>query len=73
MHLTRVALPLAPFLTNASLRLPRIFLSLYMAHHPHSLYFILADFRERKPVAFDLVNLSFSSVTLFVVTLKAFL
>ena len=69
----RVVLPLAPFLTKASLRLPRIFLSLYIVHPPHSLYFILADFRERKPVAFDFVNPSFTSITLSVVILKAVL
>ena len=44
-----------------------------MVHPPYFLYFILADFRERKPVAFDFVNPSFTSVTLSVVILKAFL
>ena len=44
-----------------------------MAHPPHSLYFILADLQERKPVAFDFVNSSFTSVSLFVVILKAVL
>ena len=42
-----------------------------MAHPPHSLYFILADLRERKPVAFAFVNSSFTSISLFVVTFKA--
>ena len=44
-----------------------------MAHPPHSPYFILADFLERKLVAFDFVNSSFTSVSLTVVILKAVL
>ena len=70
---TRVAFSLAPFLMKASLCLLRIFLSIYMAHPPHSLYCILVDFRERKPLAFDFVNPSFTSVNLTVVILKAVL
>ena len=59
--------------THFSLYISRIFLSLYIVHPPHSLYFILADFRERKPVAFDFVNPSFTSITLSIVILKAVL
>ena len=70
---THVVLSLALFLTNASLRLVHFFLYIYMAHPPHSPYFILVDIRERKPVAFDFVNPFFTSVTLSVVILKAFL
>ena len=44
-----------------------------MVHPPHSPYFILVDFRERKLVAFDFVNPSFTSVSLTVVILKAVL
>ena len=62
-----------PFLMKTSLRLPRIFLSIYMAHPPHSLYFILADLRERKPVAFDFVNPSFTFVSFSVIIFKAIL
>ena len=62
-----------PFLMKTSLRLPRIFLSIYMAHPPHSLYFILADLRERKLVAFDFVNPSFTSVSFSVIIFKAIL
>ena len=61
------------FLMKTSLRLPRIFLSIYMAHPPHSLYFILADLRERKPVAFDFVNPSFTFVSFSVIIFKAIL
>ena len=62
-----------PFLMKTSLRLPRIFLSIYMAHPPHSLYFILADLRERKPIAFDFVNPSFTFVSFSVIIFKAIL
>ena len=70
---THVVLSLALFLTNASLRLVHFFLYIYMAHPPHSPYFILVDIRERKPVAFDFVNPFFTSVSLCVVILKAVL
>ena len=46
---------------------------LYIAHLPHFLHFTFADFWERKPIAFDFVNSSFTSVTLSVVSLKVFL
>ena len=59
-----------PFLMKTLLRLPRIFLSIYMAHPPHSLYFILADLRERKPIAFDFVNPSFTFVSFSVIIFK---
>ena len=49
------------------------FLSIYMTHPPHSPYFILANFLERKPVAFDSVNPFFTSVSLCAVILKAVL
>ena len=73
MFWTRVAFSLVLFLMKTSLRLPRIFLSIYMAHPPHSLYFILADLRERKLVAFDFVNPSFTSVSFSVIIFKAIL
>ena len=74
MPQTRVALPLASFLTKASLHLPRVFSPyIYMAHPPHFLYFIFADFLERKFIAFDSVNSSFTSIILSAVNLKAFL
>ena len=59
--------------THFSLYISRIFLSLYIVHPPHSLYFILADFRERKLVAFDSINPSFTSVSLSVVIFKTVL
>ena len=37
----------------------RFFLPIYMAHLPHFLHFIFADFWERKPVVFDFVNSPF--------------
>ena len=49
------------------------FFSIYMTHPPHSLYFILADLRERKLVAFDFVDSSFTSISLSVVILKVVL
>ena len=48
-------------------------LYIYMAHPPHFLYFIFADFLERKFIASDSVNSSFTSIILSAVNLKAFL
>ena len=76
MHLmpkTCVGPSLAPFLTKASLRLPRSFPS-YIYSVPSS--FLSISFWliwEREIVAFDSINPAFTSVTLSAVTLKAFL
>ena len=73
MFWTHVAFSLVPNLMKTSLRLPRIFLFIYMAHPPHSLYFILVDLRERKPVTLNFVNSFLTSVSLSVAILEAFL
>ena len=76
MHLmpkTHVNLPLAPFLTKASLRLSRVFPS-YIYSAPSLFFFIsLWLIFKRETVAFDSVNLAFTPVTLSVVSLQAFL
>ena len=76
MHLipkTRVSLPLAPFLTKASLRLSCVFPS-YIYSAP-SLFFFISFWLifDRETVAIDSVDLAFTSVTLSAVSLQAFL
>ena len=68
---TRGVLSLASFLDKGvASPSAHFFFSIYMTHPPHSLYFILADLRERKLVAFDFVDSSFTSISLSVVLLQ---
>ena len=71
MPKTHVGLPLAPFLTKASLRLPRVFPS-YIYNAP-SLFSFISFWLifERETVTFDSVDSAF--VTLSTVSLQAFL
>ena len=73
MPQTRVVLPLAPFLRRRRFIFCVFFLPIYMVHLPHFPHFIFTNFWERKPVAFDSINSSFTFVTLSVVSLEAFL